>query len=108
MKVLLDANVPAPLGKALKRHQVVLAGERNWQSLTNGVLLGVAENGGFDVLVTCDQNIPDQQNLSQRRIALVVISTNHWPTLRPVIEKIVTRIGFAQRGQLMRIDVDEL
>jgi len=32
-----------------------------------------AEAAGFDVLITVDQDIPDQQNLSQRSIALVIL-----------------------------------
>jgi hypothetical protein len=37
--------------------------------LKNGRLLDAAEAAGFDVLITVDQNIPDQQNLTGRRIA---------------------------------------
>ena len=34
---------------------------------------------GFEMVVTCDQNIPYQQNLLERRIAVVILSTNRWP-----------------------------
>jgi hypothetical protein len=29
--------------------------------------------GGFDVLITVDQHIPDQQNLAGRRISLLIL-----------------------------------
>src|SRR5579862_1466801 len=45
----------------------------NLAGLKNGHLLEAAEAAGFDVLITVDQNIPDQQNLSGRRIALVIL-----------------------------------
>jgi hypothetical protein len=41
-----------------------------------------ANEAGFSLMVTCDQNIRYQQNMSTRPIGLVVLSTNHWPTLR--------------------------
>jgi hypothetical protein len=34
-----------------------------WAEFTNGKLLSAAEEAGFDVMVTVDQNIRYQQNL---------------------------------------------
>jgi hypothetical protein len=39
--------------------------------LKNGQLLEAAEAAGFDVVITVDQNIPDQQNLAGRSISLM-------------------------------------
>lgn len=41
--------------------------------LKNGNLLDAAEARGFDVLITVDQSIPDQQNLTRRKIAVVIL-----------------------------------
>ncbi len=41
--------------------------------LKNGCLLEAAESGGFDVLDAVDQNMPDQQNLAGRKIALILL-----------------------------------
>lgn len=41
--------------------------------LKNGELLSAAESAGFDVLVTVDQSIPDQQSLMDRKIALMIL-----------------------------------
>jgi len=79
-----------------------------WQALENGALLSAAEGAGFDLLLTCDQNVPYQQNLSGRRLALAILSTNHWPTLRPVAARIATAVEFVQAGQVVRIDVSAL
>ena len=38
-----------------------------------------AEAAGFDVLITADQNIEHQQNLTGRKLALVVLGSNIWP-----------------------------
>jgi hypothetical protein len=42
-------------------------------SIKNGRLLDAAEAGGFDVLITVDQHIPDQQNLAGRSISLLIL-----------------------------------
>jgi hypothetical protein len=105
VKILFDSNTPAPLRRALRGHEVVRAREVGWQSLANGALLDAAEGAGFDVLVACDQNLSYQQNLAGRGISVVVLSTNHWNTLRPLAARIATRIEFVQRGQVVRIDV---
>ena len=54
MRVLFDANTPAPLARHFTKHQVTCAQELGWQNLENGALLRAAEENGFDVLVTCD------------------------------------------------------
>lgn len=58
------------------------AADMGWGALTNGELLAATVRGGFDVLVTCDQNIRHQQNLAGVPLGIVVLSTNHWATLR--------------------------
>jgi hypothetical protein len=52
-----------------------------WSELTNGALLRAAEAAGFEVMITADRNIPYQQNLSHRRIALVELTTGHSDTV---------------------------
>ena len=108
MKVLFDANTPAPLAGSLRGHEVSLAVRLGWQRLKNGMLLDAAERAGFEVLVTCDQNIPYQQNFTDRKLSVIVLSTNDWPTLRPVAARIATIVDFMQRGQVSRIDITKL
>lgn len=43
--------------------------------LENGDLLAAAEQDGFQVMVTGDENLSYQQNLEGRKLALVVLST---------------------------------
>jgi len=108
VKVLFDANTPAPLARYLRKHQVTRADELGWQGLENGALLDVAEQAGFDVLLTCDQNVRHQQNLTGRRLAVVILSTNHWPSLRRVAARIATSIDFVQLGLVVKIDIATL
>ena len=84
------------------------ADELGWQGLENGALLDTAEQAGFDLLLTCDQNVRYQQNLTTRKVALVVLSSNHWPTLRRVAARIATVVDFVQTGQIVQVDIAKL
>jgi hypothetical protein len=77
VKILFDANTPAPLARFLRGHEVVRADQMGWQGLENGALLDAAEQAGFDLLLTCDQNVRYRQNLTSRKLALVILSSNH-------------------------------
>ena len=68
------------------------ADEMGWAALSNGVLLKAAEQAGFDVMVTCDQNISYQQNLQERTLSLVVLSTNNWNRIKLHTPDILTAI----------------
>jgi hypothetical protein len=105
VKILFDANTPAPLARFLRGHEVIRADELGWQGLDNGALLDAAEQAGFDLLLTCDQNVRYQQNLTTRRLALLILSSNHWPTLRRVAARIATAVDFVQTGQIVKVDV---
>jgi hypothetical protein len=105
VKILFDANTPAPLARFLRGHEVVRADELGWQGLENGALLDAAEQAGFDLLLTCDQNVRYQQSFASRKLALVILSSNHWPTLRRIAARIATAVDFVQTGNIVRIDV---
>jgi PIN like domain len=106
VKILFDTNTPAPLARGLRGHTVTRTGKLQRQSLENGALLDAAEQAGFDVIITCDQNIAYQQNVTDK--LTIVILSNHWPSLRPVAARIATIIDVVQPGEATRINVTEL
>jgi predicted nuclease of predicted toxin-antitoxin system len=108
VKILFDANTPAPLEAFLRRHQVTRADELAWQGLENGELLDAAEQAEFDILLTCDQNLRHQQNFAGRKLSVVILSTNHWPSLRLIADKIATALDFVQSGQVVMLDIANL
>jgi hypothetical protein len=81
MKILFDQGTPAPLRKTLVPHEVSTAFELQWGELENGDLLAAAE-GVFDALITTDKNLRYQQNLSGRRLAILVLPTTSWPQIQ--------------------------
>src|SRR3984885_1271771 len=79
MKILLDESVPQNLRLLIgDGHTVVTAWYQGWSGLKNGALLDAAEAAGFDLFITADQEMSYQQNLTARKIALMVLSTNNW------------------------------
>ena len=84
--------------RALASHSVTEARERGWATLKNGELLLVAEQAGFDVFLTADKNIRYQQNLKERKIAIIVLTQLRWSLVRKHLSEIVeggTRWGLA-------------
>jgi len=95
--VLLDQNAPQGLRAVLIEHDVRLARQMGWDTLENGELIDAAEKGGFDVMVTADQNLVYQQNLSGRKLALVVLDSNQWPIVRTSTPRRTWRLGLSRR-----------
>ena len=79
-------------------HEVRTAAEQGWARLVNGELLKAAEEHGFAVMVTADQNLKYQQNLKGHKLALVVLSTNHIGVLETQPEKLVSAVDAATEG----------
>ena len=100
MKVLFDQNVPHGLREMLPGHAVATADEQGWSELTNGELLRVAEADGFEVMVSADQNLGYQQNLKDRRLAIVVLNTNQWRKIQAASEQVAAAIHKAVPGSL--------
>jgi hypothetical protein len=105
MLVLFDHSTPAPLTSYLIGHTVTEARDRGWDRLSNGDLLAEAERAGFDVLLTADKNIRHQQNLSGRRLAIVVLSTPQWPVVRLHIERIAATVNAAAPGSYTEVNI---
>jgi hypothetical protein len=105
MLVLFDHSVPAPLSVYLVGHTVTEARNRGWDRLSNRELLANAERAGFDVFLTADKNIQYQQNLSGRRITVVVLSTPQWPLVRLHTEKIAAAVNAATPGSYSEVNI---
>jgi predicted nuclease of predicted toxin-antitoxin system len=98
MKVLFDQGTPAPLRNQLPNHTVETAYERGWSNLKNGDLLTRAEAEGFDVLVTTDQNLRHQQNLSGWRLGVVVLLTTSWPRIKSNASLVIQAVDNSHSG----------
>jgi hypothetical protein len=73
-RVLFDENIPRQLRRELPELVVRTVQQENWAGFKNGALLSQAAVS-FDVLLTADQRLGHQQNVSRFDIGVVVIET---------------------------------
>jgi hypothetical protein len=88
MNILFDQGIPVPLRRHLVTHRVDTAFERGWSTLSNGKLLAVAEQEGYALLMSTDQNMRYQQHLANRQLAIIVLLSTSWPRIQRRIEAI--------------------
>ena len=105
MKVLLDEGVPEPVARSLRGHEVTSVIAAGWESVKNGILLSMMERSDFHAFLTCDKNIEYQQShLRRKPFGMLVLSTNHWPTLKAHLEKIVQAVNDCEPGTITYVD----
>ncbi len=104
MKVLLDECVPWPMHKLPVGHECKTAQQCGWGGITNGELLQKAE-GRFDAFITSDQNIRYRQNLAQRLIPILELSTNDLRRIRAATDSIQAALTGLQPGHYVRLDI---
>ncbi len=91
MKILLDENMPIKIkydfGESI---EVRTVRDMNWLGKKNGELLGLAVFNGFDIFITIDKNLKDQQNLDKidLKFVLLIAPNNKHQTLQPYIDKV--------------------
>jgi predicted nuclease of predicted toxin-antitoxin system len=105
MRILFDQSTPVPLRAYLTQHLVSTASQLGWSALKNGDLLTAAEEAGFDVLLTTDRNMRYQQNLTGRKIAVVILSSQQCPQLRPYAPRVVEVLDSASPGSYLEIEI---
>lgn len=105
MRILFDQGTPVPLRRLLTNHTVKTAYEMDWSTLENGELIASAESNNFELLITTDTNLKYQQNLSDRKIAILVLSTPSWPRIRQCIERIETAISAVSPGSYTDVEI---
>ena len=105
MRILFDQGTPAPLRRHLGDHAVDTVAERGWSELGNGDLIARAEDVGYDVLVTTDQNMRYQQNLTGRRLAIVVLLSTAWPYVRLHTGEIRSALNEVRPGEFREVPI---
>jgi hypothetical protein len=57
----------------------------------------------FDVLVTTDQNLPYQQKLEGRRLAILILPTTSWPKLKDRVRDVEAALATLEPGSAVRL-----
>ena len=105
MRILFDHGTPSGIAASLSGHDVTEAIERGWDRVSNGELLKQAEAAGFDVLLTTDKRIRYQQNLTGRKIAIVVLGNSTWRVVRLHLDRIAAVVAEATPGSYAEVNI---
>ena len=106
MKVLLDENLPHRLRNKLGGHEAFTVSYMRWAGLKNGELLRAAVDAGFEVFITGDQTLSYEQNLTGRRIAILVLSTIDRDIVMSKVALIVAALDNITLGAIEHVDCD--
>jgi predicted nuclease of predicted toxin-antitoxin system len=104
VKLLLDEDVPHPLARLLLGRDVRTVAGLGWGGVKNGELLKLIAAEGFEVFVTGDKNLQNQQTILNRPFAFVLLSTIHWPVLRKHVPAIAEAIEKAKPGTVTPVE----
>jgi len=102
VRVLLDESVPRQLAGHLAGHEVTTVPREGWAGLSNGDLLRRASET-FDVLVTGDQGLAYQQNLSALRLVVVAAENNRVETIVGLAARILAAIEAVTPGGVIKV-----
>lgn len=103
-KVALDEGVPEQIADHLPGHDVQSVRQLGLKGTKNGKLLDAIEAGGFMAFITNDKRMEREQNLSRRPFAILLLSTNHWPTIEPNVAVIAAALDEAVPGTVRKVD----
>ena len=105
MRILIDECIDERFRNSLPGHDCQTAHYAGLAGLKNGDLLTAAETRNFDVFLTADQGIEFQQNLTARKIAIIIFhaKSNRLKDLLPLVPACLARIESIQPGQIVTI-----
>jgi hypothetical protein len=105
LKILPDHNLDRRLKRHLAEYEVRTVQEQHWADVLNGDLLDLAEEQGFQVLVTADSNLRKQQNFSRRHIAVIVLRShnNRLVTHMEMLPQLFDALSKIHPGELVEV-----
>src|SRR5437660_249930 len=106
MKILVDECVPKQIIRFFPDHTVLTVPQAGWSGIKNGELIKLAEEQ-FDVFITSDQNIRYQQNLSNRKIAIIELSSNDRDIILASGEKIIKAFLSIRSNEYLEIKLSK-
>ncbi len=75
--------------------------------MRNGDLLRRAEADKYELLITTDQSLRYQQNMSEREISILILLSNSWPRIRPQIARIREVVSDITAGEVRELEIPE-
>ena len=79
--------------------------EKGWSEKSNGELIDLAETEGYQVLVTTDQSMRYQQNISSKKLGIVILFSANWPQVRRYVSEIAEAVTAVQPGTFIEVPI---
>jgi hypothetical protein len=76
---------------------------RGWEQIENGELLNALEAAGFDLLLTADKSMQNEQRFAGRPIGAVVMNTNDWRQVRHHVPAIAEALHKCKPSQVLSV-----
>ena len=102
MRVLLDESAPRLIKTRLTEISISTVQELGWAGLTNGELLVLAERE-FDVFITADKQLRYQQNLTGKRLSVIVLPSNQVPVVTAILPAIEQSLQAIRSGSVVEL-----
>ena len=104
MRLPLDESLPWRLARLMVGHNVTSVQRQGWPGLKNGALLKAASTA-FDALITADQNLQYQQNLSTLPLTVLVFvaRSTAYADLAPLVPDLLRHLQTCKPRTLVRI-----
>ena len=77
-----------------------------WAKLSNGDLLAAAEKS-FDAFITTGQSLRYQQNLTGRRLAILVLPTTSWPEIQKHTDRVADGVNAPKPGNFIELSFQQ-
>lgn len=102
MKIIIDECVPHIVKKRLPKRKIKTVQEMNWAGVKNGELVKLVE-AEFDVFITSDKNLRYQQNLQNRKLAILLLPSNQVPVVENLLPQIDEELEKIKSGDFTEI-----
>ena len=106
MKVLLDECLPVSLRASIPEHEVHSARWAKLNGFVNGELLNAAVQRGYDVLITVDHNLKNQNKIAKFAlgVVVVVVKNSKMETILPKVEQIRIALKRIKKGTVIVVE----
>jgi len=99
-RAILDEGVPRLLAARLYEHGSDVSPFPNeWKQLSDRDVITAADAAGFQVLITCDRNMPFQCPLRDQRLAVLVLPFSKLDEVSGSVEAIAARLTELEAGR---------
>ena len=102
MKIIIDECVSRIVKKRLPQREIKTVQEMGWAGVKNGELLELVESE-FEIFITSDKNLRYQQNLQNRKTAILLLPSNQVPVVVDLLPRIDEELERIKSGDFVEL-----